>query len=891
LANLVETIVSEYINNIQGTSLNKGLTTTGSLSSTDLAYLRATIINKIKADNLYSSGAVDQILPSMMKGVTQGARLLSLTSLSGETRALANIIGIATSSSVQSAMSRPNAVTAGSSTTLSDVVNSVMTQGVVGLQATVSSDPVSMKAALSAAIQTVATQADILATPSFTSKDAVTAAVEAAITAVTSTTTSSSVSSVVMEAVLSGAAQSFASKSTAASDLQAILTSALNTAAVNDPTTLTLLITQASVGLSEGLSQGGSGLSTAALTNVLTNAAGACLVTVDATAITAATAVLNEAQPTASFPVASNPSTVLPYVQGGSLVTINWSAGGDTSLGYKATLTSPTDTLSGGTFSSSAPGGVSTVTAGGATSISGSWTGTVGAGSHTFLLQVANTGGYKATATQLVVRMAAPSNETAPTAVLNVFTNGTTPVPASGNLPYAATGYDLTLNSAGSSSNVTTALTSDGIYPIVGTGPWTVHVDPNSTTTFTLAVKNNPGTLGTTTAKVITVAAASQVVNVTGVTVSPTTLAMAVGGPTQKLTATVSPTNATNRSVAWTTSNSSVATVDINGVVTAKAAGTATVTVTSVSDGTKKATVSVTVSSTKTLVTGITIQPSSLTIGVTPGNNQAQLLALVAPTNATNKALSWKSDNPSIATVDSTGLVTGRIGGTAHITATAIDGSKVTSSPVTVTVNDGYAGGNISLPDLEGTIVISGPEQLIQGETGTYQAMLTGIIPDHFDWYIDGNPVEGTTGDTLVIPTNLLGAGTTHLITAQTFDVSDPDIVYSGSATIAVAPPDGALGGSLNLEPVDLPTVDVRGPAQYAVGSQNPIVAFSAWYSGSAASYQWYIDGKQVDGATSSAFFWDSTGAGADHLIAAFVQDSSDPDLWASGSILVKATQ
>jgi uncharacterized protein YjdB len=505
---------------------------------------------------------------------------------------------------------------------------------------------------------------------------------------------------------------------------------------------------------------------------------------------------------------------------------------------------------------------------------------------------VANTGGYKTTATQLVVRMAAPTNETAPTAVLNVFTNGTTAVPATGNLPYLAAGYDLTLTSTGSSNSVTAALTSDGIYPIAGTGPWTVHVDPNSTTTFTLAVKNNPGTLGTTTSKVITVAApsSSQVVNVTGVSVSPSTLAMAVGGPTQKLTATVSPTNATNRLVTWTTSNSTIATVDINGVVTAKATGTATITVTSASDATKKATVTVTVTASKISVTTIAIQPTSLTIGVTSGNNQAQLLALVAPTNATNKALSWKSDNTAIATVDSTGLVTGRIGGTAHITATAIDGSKTTSAPVTVTVNDGYAGGNITLPDLEGTLVIEGPAQLTQGETGTYQALLTGIVPDHFDWYIDGVLVSGTTGDTLVVPTTLLGAGTTHLITAQTFDVSDPDIVYSGSATIAVAPPDGALGGSLSLEPVDLPTVDVRGPDQYSVGAQNPIVAFSAWYSGSATGYQWYVDGVKVDGATSSAFFWDSTGAGADHLIAAFVQDS-DPDLWASGSILVKASQ
>ena len=63
-------------------------------------------------------------------------------------------------------------------------------------------------------------------------------------------------------------------------------------------------------------------------------------------------------------------------------------------------------------------------------------------------------------------------------------------------------------------------------------------------------------------------------------------------GKTLTLTATVTPDNATDKTVAWTSSNDAVATVDANGVVTAKAEGTATITATA--DG-KTATCTVTV--------------------------------------------------------------------------------------------------------------------------------------------------------------------------------------------------------------------------------------------------------------------------------------------------------
>jgi co-chaperonin GroES (HSP10) len=84
----------------------------------------------------------------------------------------------------------------------------------------------------------------------------------------------------------------------------------------------------------------------------------------------------------------------------------------------------------------------------------------------------------------------------------------------------------------------------------------------------------------------------ADVVAVNGVTLSPSTATLTVGGTTT-LTATVAPSNATNKNVTWSSSNTSVATVS-NGVVTAQSVGTATITATTV-DGGKTATCAVTV--------------------------------------------------------------------------------------------------------------------------------------------------------------------------------------------------------------------------------------------------------------------------------------------------------
>ena len=166
--------------------------------------------------------------------------------------------------------------------------------------------------------------------------------------------------------------------------------------------------------------------------------------------------------------------------------------------------------------------------------------------------------------------------------------------------------------------------------------------------------------------------------NVTGVDLQPPTASVTNPPSTVQLTATVQPSNAGNKNVTWQSSNTAVATVNSNGLVSALTAGTTTITVTT-QQGSFTDTCVVTV--TVVAVTGVTVTPPSLT---TYPAATAQLTATVLPTNAANKSLSWQSSDNSKATVSSSGLVTGVALGSATVTATTVDGGFTGTSAITV---------------------------------------------------------------------------------------------------------------------------------------------------------------------------------------------------------------
>ena len=151
-------------------------------------------------------------------------------------------------------------------------------------------------------------------------------------------------------------------------------------------------------------------------------------------------------------------------------------------------------------------------------------------------------------------------------------------------------------------------------------------------------------------------------------------------GETTVLKATVNPSNATEKTIAWSSDNPSVAAVS-NGTVTAVKAGSATVTVTT-QDGGKTARCAVTVKAKTVAVTGISLNKASLTL--TEGGSET-LTAAVAPENATNQQVNWSSADNQVATVDNAGKVTAVKIGETTVKATTEDGGKTAECKVTVT--------------------------------------------------------------------------------------------------------------------------------------------------------------------------------------------------------------
>ena len=161
-------------------------------------------------------------------------------------------------------------------------------------------------------------------------------------------------------------------------------------------------------------------------------------------------------------------------------------------------------------------------------------------------------------------------------------------------------------------------------------------------------------------------------VSATGVKLDKTTLTLEKG-KTDTLKVTVAPTDSTDK-VVWSSSDEDVATVDENGKVTAVGGGKAVITA-------KAGSVSATCEVTVTVpVTSVTLDKNELSL---KKGETAALTATVIPADATNKTVTWESDNEDVATVDENGKVTAIASGTAVITASA--GGKTAECTVTVT--------------------------------------------------------------------------------------------------------------------------------------------------------------------------------------------------------------
>jgi len=219
-------------------------------------------------------------------------------------------------------------------------------------------------------------------------------------------------------------------------------------------------------------------------------------------------------------------------------------------------------------------------------------------------------------------------------------------------------------------SDATDVATVSSAGVVTGKAAGTAHIKAKA--------HDNPSTIYDVCTVTVTAA-----IPVTGVSLkSSTTLLL---GGTETLEATVSPNDATNKNVTWSSADDTKVSVDEDGFITGLAlTGDTPVTITvTTEDGGFTATCNVTVNPVPVSSVGLDKTSATLRISKT-----LQLAATVSPDNATDKSVTWESDDTDIATVTSAGLVTAKAVGSATITVKS-NADNTKKATCTITVTDG----------------------------------------------------------------------------------------------------------------------------------------------------------------------------------------------------------
>jgi uncharacterized protein YjdB len=247
------------------------------------------------------------------------------------------------------------------------------------------------------------------------------------------------------------------------------------------------------------------------------------------------------------------------------------------------------------------------------------------------------------------------------------------------------------------------------------------------------------------------------------VAVNPSIASVGVGDTT-RLAATILPANATNQKVVWSSSNTSVVSVDGAGLVKGVSPGTATITVTTI-EGQKTA--SSTVTAANIAVSGVTVAPTA-SVGV---SNSITLTAVVQPANATNKTLTWSTSDAGIVSVNQNGVLTGVGPGTATVTVTTQDGAKTANSTITAS--------NVLIT----SVTLNKPAATVGvGDTTTIKATIAPVnATNKTVVWTSSNPAVATVSATGIVTAVTVGTAT---VTAAAQDAGG---VSSGSAVTVVS--------------------------------------------------------------------------------------------------------
>jgi len=330
-------------------------------------------------------------------------------------------------------------------------------------------------------------------------------------------------------------------------------------------------------------------------------------------------------------------------------------------------------------------------------------------------------------------------------------------------------------------------------------------------------------------------------VPVSGVSLNKASTTLSVGSA-ETLVATILPADATNKTVKWTSSDPSIATVSTLGLVRGAAAGEATITATSAANPTVSDICSVTVYSVPVASIGLNKSSIALLVG-----HSETIQATVLPTNATNKTVYWECSDASIASVSSDGLVRGVAAGTATITATTQDGGKTASCDVAVRAVP------VSSVSLNKTSI-----ELLAGDTETIQATVLPInATNKIILWSSSNGAIATVSDGLV--TGVAAGNVT--ITATTQDggkTASCDVAVSAvpvsSASLNKTSIELLAGNTETLQATILPANATNKNVSWASGDQSIATVTNAGIvTGLAAGATTITATSAADGSKSAA--------------------------------------
>ena len=230
----------------------------------------------------------------------------------------------------------------------------------------------------------------------------------------------------------------------------------------------------------------------------------------------------------------------------------------------------------------------------------------------------------------------------------------------------------------------------------------------------------------------------------------------------------------TGRTVTWSTSNADVATVDVNGTVTGKSPGTATIT--AISEG-KSGAATITVSQGAVATVAVTPSPLAMTVGQT-----TQLTAILKDAVGgvlNGRTVSWSSSNSAVANVTAQGLVTAVAPGSATITATS-EGKSGTASVTITTV----AVGSVTIQPQGPSVVVGTTAQL----SATVRDANGNVVTDRAVAWSSSNPAVATVSQSGVVTAAALGVTTITATSEGKSGTTAVTVIPLPIATITVAP-------------------------------------------------------------------------------------------------------